>query len=100
MHITLLHITFLFFSLLTMFFVSSLQATTGVQYSPDYLFDEEQFIFPSDQFKNEANIQSWALFNEARDDREAFWGKQAQCLHWFVNGIKFWTGILPMPNGL
>ncbi len=72
-------------------FLSFLQ-TLEAQHSdsPNYLFEEGELIFPSDQFKKEANLQSWALFNEARDNREAFWAKQAQCLHWF----RTWERVL------
>lgn len=39
--------------------------------------------FTSEDFKKLANIQSCDLFEEAKLDREAFWGKQATHLHWF-----------------
>jgi acetyl-CoA synthetase len=42
-----------------------------------------ELFLPSDQFKKQANLQSLALFEEAKQDREAFWAKQASCLDWF-----------------
>lgn len=75
----ILPFSFLLLGLLFLFFCQALEA----QYSPNYLLEEGQFIFPPDQFKKESNLQSWTLFNEAQDNREAFWANQAQCLHWF-----------------
>lgn len=36
-----------------------------------------------DHFKNQSNIQTFEIFEEAGKDREEFWAKQAECLHWF-----------------
>ena len=41
------------------------------------------FFIASDTFKKQANVQSSILFEEAAQDREAFWAKQAENLHWF-----------------
>lgn len=46
-------------------------------------------------FKQEANLQSFALFEEARQDRKAFWEKQAHCLHWFRHWNKVLEGNPP-----
>ncbi|MBS0652596.1 MAG: acetate--CoA ligase [Verrucomicrobia bacterium] len=40
-------------------------------------------FFPPDPFREEANIQSFSIFEEAAQDRVAFWEKQAECLDWF-----------------
>ncbi len=40
-------------------------------------------VFEFDDFKKQANLQSANLFKEAQVDRETFWMKQADCLHWF-----------------
>ena len=45
--------------------------------------ESNPLIFPSEQFKNKANIQSFDLFEEAKQDRNAFWANQAKHLHWF-----------------
>jgi len=37
----------------------------------------------SDEFRKNANTQSSKLFEEAAQDREAFWANQAKCLDWF-----------------
>ncbi len=37
----------------------------------------------SEEFKKAANIQSFELFEEANQNKEAFWEKQAYALHWF-----------------
>lgn len=47
------------------------------------LFAKEQFFFPSETFTQAANIQSFDLFEDAKQDREKFWAKQAADLHWF-----------------
>jgi len=44
---------------------------------------ETAVFHPSDKFKENANVQSPAIFEEAALDREAFWAKQAECLDWF-----------------
>ncbi|MBA2367946.1 MAG: acetate--CoA ligase [Candidatus Protochlamydia sp.] len=43
----------------------------------------ETLIEPTHEFKTHANIQSFEIFEEANQDREAFWAKQAAKLHWF-----------------
>lgn len=42
-----------------------------------------QRIDSTNHFKNQSNIQTFEIFEEARKDREEFWAKQAECLHWF-----------------
>ena len=44
---------------------------------------EKQSVLPSEEFKKHANLQSWALFEEAKENKETFWAKQAENLHWF-----------------
>src|SRR5690348_11702063 len=46
--------------------------------------NRENLLFvPSKEFKENANMKSWSLFEEASQNRETFWGKQAECLVWF-----------------
>ncbi|MBS0624759.1 MAG: acetate--CoA ligase [Verrucomicrobia bacterium] len=47
-------------------------------------------FFPSEDFRKEANVKNSTLFEEAAQDREAFWAKQAECLDWF----KPWDQVL------
>lgn len=47
------------------------------------LFAKEQVFIPSEAFTQVANIQSFDLFEDAKQDREKFWTKQAADLHWF-----------------
>jgi acetyl-CoA synthetase len=51
---------------------------------------ENLFIFPSEKFREKANVKSFTLFEEAAQDREAFWANQARCLDWFQS----WDKIL------
>lgn len=44
----------------------------------------------SETFREQANIQSFALYEQAAQDREAFWAKQAECLDWF----RVWDTVL------
>jgi acetyl-CoA synthetase len=45
---------------------------------------ENDLVFiPDEKFKENANIQSFDIFEEAKRDPQAFWAKQADCLHWF-----------------
>ncbi|MEV6714879.1 acetate--CoA ligase [Lentzea sp. NPDC051208] len=47
----------------------------------DNLLTESRTFPPSDEFAAQANAQP-ALYEEAKADREAFWAKQAERLHW------------------
>lgn len=49
-----------------------------------------EFFPPSDEFKSLANIQSFSIFEEAKQDSEFFWARQAANLDWF----KPWEEIL------
>ncbi len=53
----------------------------------DTVMQEERLFPPSRDFAGQARIKSMteyeALWNEAHDDPEAFWAKQAEELHWF-----------------
>ena len=51
---------------------------------------ETSLFIPSDKFKENANVQSFAIFEEAAKNREAFWAKQAECLDWF----RSWDKVL------
>ncbi len=44
---------------------------------------ETSFFIPSGKFQENTNMQSFAIFEEAAKNREAFWAKQAECLEWF-----------------
>jgi acetyl-CoA synthetase len=45
---------------------------------------------PSDTFREKGNTQSFALYDEASKDRQAFWAKQAEELDWFAP----WESVL------
>lgn len=45
--------------------------------------NENSIFFPSEKFKENANMKSCAVFDEAAQDRVDFWEKQAECLVWF-----------------
>ncbi len=47
-------------------------------------------FFSSEQPKNQSNVQVLELFKEASLNREAFWVKQANTLHWFQT----WNQVL------
>jgi acetyl-CoA synthetase len=47
----------------------------------DNLLTESRTFPPSDEFATQANAQP-ELYEEAKADREAFWAKQAERLHW------------------
>ena len=51
---------------------------------------ETSLFIPSDKFKENANVQSFAIFEEAAKNRETFWAKQADCLDWF----RSWDKVL------
>ncbi|KAF3363060.1 Acetyl-coenzyme A synthetase [Chlamydiales bacterium STE3] len=54
------------------------------------LFNESQIIIPSEDFITQANVQSQALHQSAKEDPEAFWAKMAEKLSWF----KPWDKVL------
>ncbi|MBS0627999.1 MAG: AMP-binding protein, partial [Verrucomicrobia bacterium] len=51
---------------------------------------ENSVFFPSEEFKEKANVTSLTIFEEAALDKEAFWAKQATCLDW----ISPWETVL------
>lgn len=67
--------------LVTICLLASLFATLYSMDNQDH--QESPLFFPSLEFKQHANIQSRTLFEEASKNRDAFWAKQAECLHWF-----------------
>ncbi len=44
---------------------------------------EEKVFHPSEGFVEGARLQSMRIYEEAAEDREAFWAKQAQKIDWF-----------------
>jgi len=52
--------------------------------------DDPAVVHPSIAFKENANIQSFSIFEEAAQDRVAFWESQAKCLDWF----RLWDKVL------
>ncbi|MGK5594349.1 MAG: acetate--CoA ligase [Parachlamydiaceae bacterium] len=56
----------------------------------DAFFDDRQFFYPSHEFKEQANVQSFELYELAQKDREAFWAEMALKLDWF----KPWDQVL------
>lgn len=72
-----------------LFLLSNLLAEENPTLS-DYLFEEEQKILPSEEFKKNAHVNNEDLFKNAENDRVNFWAKQAENLHWF----KTWNQTL------
>lgn len=68
--------------------VTSLFCTT-IQ-SLECSFLDAPLFFPSEQFQESANVSSYNIYEEAEQDREAFWAKQAKTLDWF----KTWDQVL------
>ncbi len=44
---------------------------------------ETTLVYPSDSFKESANVTSFKLYDDAKKNRVAFWAEQAKCLDWF-----------------
>ncbi|GAA4837031.1 acetate--CoA ligase [Saccharopolyspora rosea] len=59
----------------------------------DNLLNESRTFPPSEEFAAQANVTS-ALYDEANADREAFWAKQAEGLHWDTK----WSQVLDWSN--
>ncbi len=68
--------------LLTTLFCASLLAFDENGFSDEYL-EESRFFFYNEHFIENANLKTFDIFEEARQDRELFWAKQAECLDWF-----------------
>ncbi|MGE3535273.1 MAG: acetate--CoA ligase, partial [Parachlamydiales bacterium] len=58
--------------------------------SSSTILDDSDTVYPSVAFKENANIQSFSIFEEAAQDRVAFWESQAKCLDWF----RLWDKVL------
>jgi len=57
---------------------------------------EDDFVFIADaKFRENANIQSFDIFEEAKRDPQAFWAKQADCLQWFQPWSTVLAGSAP-----
>ncbi|NLO88918.1 MAG: acetate--CoA ligase [Clostridia bacterium] len=54
------------------------------------LLEEKRLFKPSDEFVAQANVSDPKIYEEAAKDREAYWAKQAERLHWF----KKWDKVL------
>jgi len=54
------------------------------------LLQEKRLFKPSDEFKAQANVNDPKIYEEAAKDKEAYWAKQAERLHWF----KKWDKVL------
>lgn len=59
-------------------------------FSDQPFYESSSFIYPSDHFQENANIQSSEIYQAAKNDREGFWAEQASCLYWF----KPWNQVL------
>ena len=59
----------------------------------DNLLNESRTFPPSEEFAAQANATS-ALYDEASADREAFWARQAEGLHWDTK----WSQVLDWSN--
>ena len=92
----MMRINLYFNILLGILFMTSLKAE--IQLSHD-LLENSQIVNPSEEFRENPNIQSFDLFKEADENREQFWENQAQCLEWFQP----WSQVLewnrPMQSG-
>ncbi|RZS41275.1 acetyl-coenzyme A synthetase [Herbihabitans rhizosphaerae] len=62
---------------------------SGQSKALDNLLRENRAFPPSDEFAAQANATA-PMFDEANADREAFWAKQAERLHWDTK----WTQVL------
>ncbi len=49
----------------------------------DALLHEERKFEPSDQFRERANWNDLAIYEEASRDLEGFWAEQAESIDWF-----------------
>ncbi len=56
----------------------------------DNLIEGKTFLRPSEEFQKNANIQDRYLYEQAKKDPEAFWGKCAESLDWMVK----WDAVL------
>ncbi|MEE9132326.1 MAG: acetate--CoA ligase [Gemmatimonadota bacterium] len=56
----------------------------------DALLEELRVIEPPDSFRADALVDSEDIYQEAEDDLEGFWERQAQNLHWY----RSWTRVL------
>ncbi|HEY8372693.1 MAG TPA: acetate--CoA ligase [Pseudonocardiaceae bacterium] len=66
---------------------------TGQSPALDNLLSENRSFPPSEEFAAQANATA-ELYEEASADREAFWAKQAERLHWETK----WTQVLDWSN--
>lgn len=83
--------SFFFNLLFGVILMTSLQAIEDVSMqAPGNFFENSPIYHPSEEFKAQANLQSFDLFKEAKQDPLAFWAKQAENLHWF----RPWTQVL------
>jgi hypothetical protein len=69
------------------------------------ILNEKRLFEPPAEFASQARINGMAayeaLYQKAAADPATFWAELAeQELHWFKNGIRCWTGNLPLPSGL
>ncbi|MCK5014492.1 MAG: acetate--CoA ligase [Candidatus Omnitrophica bacterium] len=54
------------------------------------LLEENRVFNPSEEFKKNANIQDESIYEEAVNDREAFWAKHAEGVEWYQK----WNKVL------
>ncbi len=62
------------------------------------LLEETRVYLPSKDFKEGASIRDMQLFVEAKKDREAFWGKQADKLQWQKPWERVFSGTIAKPH--
>ncbi|HEV3355207.1 MAG TPA: acetate--CoA ligase [Pseudonocardiaceae bacterium] len=67
--------------------------SSGQSPALDNLLTESRTFPPSAEFAAQANATA-AMYDEASTDREAFWAKQAEYLHWETK----WTQVLDWSN--
>jgi len=63
---------------------------TEIKQTVKTLLEEHRVFKATDDFKAKATIKDASIYDEAGRDREAFWGAQAENLHWY----KKWDKVL------
>lgn len=73
------------------------QSATGAF---DALFHETRKFPPSSELTAHGTISDPAIYEQARQDPEAFWDARArEQIDWFHPGTKSWTGSHRSPSG-
>ncbi|NLK01140.1 MAG: acetate--CoA ligase [Clostridia bacterium] len=62
--------------------------------SIEALLEEQRLFEPFEEFRRNANVSDESIYEEASEDREGFWAKQAERLDWFEK----WDKVLDWSN--